>query len=115
MSRTAVSISACRSRSTNAWASMAAITWAPWIAAPSWLTLAARPASAAASSGSPGATMAQPSMKICAPICSATTWPFVAIAPLAGAATPRLSRMNAVCSVELPMPPHHRIVRRSMM
>ena len=51
--------------------------------------LAAR---SAASSGSPGQTMAQPSMKICAPICSATTSPLRAIEPLRGAGMPCFRR-----------------------
>ena len=50
-------------------------------------------------------------MKIWAPICSATTLPFSAMEPLAGASMPEDGRMYAVCSVELPNPPHHRIVR----
>ena len=54
-------------------------------------------------------------MKICAPICSATVLPLVAIEPLAGASTPRLKLSQAVCSVELPLPPHQRIERFSTM
>ena len=50
-------------------------------------------------------------MKIWAPICSASAIPFVAMAPLAGAGMPRLSRSHAVCSVELPLPPHHKVER----
>ena len=79
-----------RSSSTKAWASIAARTCAAWTAAPSWLTDAARRARSAAASGSPGWSIAQPSMKIWAPICSATTWPLRAIDPLAGAGMPRL-------------------------
>ena len=48
-------------------------------------------------------------MKICAPICSATVSPLTAIEPLAGASIPRFRLSQAVCSVELPLPPHHRI------
>ena len=48
-------------------------------------------------------------MKICAPICSATVVPLVAMEPEAGAAMPFLRLSQAVCSVELPLPPHHRI------
>ena len=49
-------------------------------------------ASSEASSGSPGATIAQPSINICAPICSATTLLFRAIDPLSGAWMPFLRR-----------------------
>mgnify|MGYP000550194181 CR=1 FL=1 len=59
--------------SPEAMASSTASTTAPSTAAPSWLTRAACAASLAAWSASPGETMAQPSMKIWAPICSATT------------------------------------------
>ena len=65
-------------------ASIAAHSIAAWTASPSWLTLPACSASRAASSGWPGATIAQPSMKICAPICSATVVPLVAIEPRRG-------------------------------
>ena len=47
---------------------------------------------ATARSGSPGATIAQPSMKIWAPICSASTLPFNSIEPLAGASNPLTRR-----------------------
>jgi len=77
--------------------------------------LAACSARRAASAGFPGATIAQPSMKICAPICSATVWPLTAIEPLAGASTPRRKLSQAVCSVDLPWPPHHRMARFSTM
>ena len=109
-----VSKSLSMSSSTKACASIAARTWAPWTASPSWETLPARRAKSAARSGSPGHTMAQPSMKICAPICSATTLPFSAALPLRGASMPAFKRRYAVCSVELPRPPHHRMVRPSM-
>ena len=79
-----------RSSSTKAWASIAARTCAAWTAAPSWLTCAARRARSAAASGSPGWTIAQPSMKIWAPICSATTWLLSAIEPLARGRDARL-------------------------
>ena len=82
---------------------------------PSWLTEAAARASRAARSGAPGLASAQPSMKICAPICSAIALPFSAIEPLAGAACPWCKRSQAVCSVERLMPPHHRMVLSSMM
>ena len=96
-------------------ASIAAHSIAACTDSPSWLTLPACSASRAASSGWRGATIAQPSMKICAPICSATVDPLVSIEPEAGAATPRLRFSQAVCSVELPLPPHHRIERSSTM
>ena len=92
MKRTPVSSRASIFDSVNAAASIAASTWAPYTASPSWLTLPALPASAAASSGSPGATIAQPSMKIWAPICSATTLLLRAMEPLCGASTPCLRR-----------------------
>ena len=111
---TPMSSSRLVSDSTNAAASIAARTCAPYTASPSWETLAARRARSAARSGSPGDTIAQPSMKICAPICSATTLPFMAMEPLSGAGTPDARRMNAVCSVELPRPPHQRMVRFSI-
>ena len=69
------SIRRSTSRDTKASASIAAHSLAASTAAPSWLTRAAFSASAAASAGLPGATIAQPSMKICAPICSATACP----------------------------------------
>jgi hypothetical protein len=37
--------------------------------------------------------MAQPSMKICEPICSATTLPFSPIEPLRGASMPAFRRL----------------------
>ena len=92
MKRTAVSSRVSMLDSVNAAASIAASTWAPYTASPSWLTLPALAASAAASSGSPGATMAQPSMKIWAPICSATTLVLRAMEPLRGASMPFLRR-----------------------
>ena len=73
------------SRDTKASASIAAHNLAASTAAPSWLTRAACSARRAASAGSPAATIAQPSMKICAPICSATVRPLTSIEPLAGA------------------------------
>ena len=69
----------------------------------------------AASSGWRGATIAQPSMKICAPICSATACAVGGDRARGGAATPFLRFSQAVCSVELPLPPHHRIERSSTM
>ena len=105
----------CTSRSPNAAASIAASMAALCNASPSWLTEPARVARLAACAGLPGDTIVQPSMKNCAPICSATTRPLRAIDPLSGAGTPRFRRRNAVCSVELPTPLHHRIVRPSMM
>ena len=49
-------------------------------------------------SGLLGATIAQPSMKICKPISSATCSSFNSIKPLRGAIMPLLRRKNAVCS-----------------
>ena len=63
----------------------------------------------------PGATIAQPSMKICEPICSEITLPFVSRLPLFGARIPLFKRWYAVCSVELPTPPHQKMVRRSIV
>ena len=56
--------------------------------------------------GSPGQVSAKPSTKICAPTCSATTVPLRAIEPLSGGRMPDFIRRYAVCSVELPSPPH---------
>ncbi len=54
-------------------------------------------------------------MKVCAPICSATVVPLVAMEPEAGAGMLFLRLSQAVCSVELPLPPHHRMARFSTM
>ena len=78
--------------STKASASMAAITAAAWRASPSWLTEPARRASDAAVAGSPGTTIPQPSMKIWAPICSATNVVLSSADPLRGAGMPAVSR-----------------------
>lgn len=48
-----------------------------------------------------------------APICSATACPLVAIEPECEAGTPRLRFSHAVCSVDLPLPPHHGMERCS--
>ena len=75
---------------TKASASIAAQSMAAWTASPSWLTLAGRRASRRPAAGSPGATMAQPSMKICAPICSATVAAVGRDRAARGAGMPRL-------------------------
>ena len=100
--------------STNAAATMRATTFAARTASPSCETRAAPSANFSARSGSPGATMPNASMKICAPLCSDTIFPLRFIEPDSGDGTPCLRRIHAVCSVESETPPHQRIVRFSI-
>ena len=91
-----------------------ATTMAAWTAWPSWLTWADILASLAASSGLPGQTSPKASMKICAPIYPATVGPLSWMESDLGEGIRYRRRSQAVCSVELPSPPHQSTVLCSM-